>query len=83
MEKSRIDEYVQAIQSKGVDAPCPRCNNTRFDILGESTLPIQENPNVVQVGGPSIPVVIIACAQCGFITLHAQGVLGMMKGGNK
>ena len=81
MEKNRIDQYITALQEKGVKAPCPRCGKNRFDIIGESSVPIQEDPSVFRVGGPSVPVILLACVNCGYLTMHAQGPLDMKHGG--
>ena len=52
-----------------------------FDIIGESSVPIQEDPSVFRVGGPSVPVILLACVNCGYLTMHAQGPLDMKHGG--
>lgn len=81
MEQGRLDEYINALKVKGVNAPCSRCRSNFFDIVGESIVSIQEKPGVVSIGGPSIPVVLVICQQCGNLTMHAQGSLGMKRGG--
>lgn len=80
MDKQRVDEYARALVKKGVSAPCPRCSFNEFAIVGESMLPIQEKPDVMTLGGPSVPVVMVACKKCGFLSLHAVRPLGMMLG---
>ncbi|MAZ65552.1 MAG: hypothetical protein CMF25_00385 [Kangiellaceae bacterium] len=83
MEQKRLDECVQALNSRGVKLPCPRCGQKSFSIVAETIIPINDKPNVVAVGGPSIPTIIVACDNCGYITQHAQGPLGLLKeGGN-
>lgn len=81
MDKSRQDELISALQKKGSTHPCSRCGATRFEIVGESFMPIQENPNAVVIGGPSVPTVIVACSNCGHVWQHAIGPLGLMKRG--
>ena len=80
MESGRLKEVVEALTNKGVKLPCPRCNLMKFSIVGETQIPLQENPNVITIGGPSIPTVIIACDNCGYITQHATLPLGLVKG---
>lgn len=80
MDPNRLNQYIDALTQKNVKAPCPRCGNVHFEILGETYFSLQDNPNTFRVGGPSIPAVIIVCSKCGFITFHAQGPLKMNQG---
>ena len=79
MDDSRKKELIAALQAKGVRLPCPRCGQINFELIGESIIPINDNPSVVQLGGPAVPVVMVACSNCGFVTMHAQGSLGVMR----
>jgi len=81
MDQKRLDELVIALTAKGVNRPCPRCGNNKFSVVGETNIPLQEDPNVLRIGGPSIPTVIVACDSCGYITQHATMVLAPAKGG--
>lgn len=81
MDKTRQDELIAALEKKETRLPCSRCGATRFEIVGESFIPIQENPNVLAIGGPSVPTVIVACSNCGHIWQHAIGSLGLLKRG--
>lgn len=80
MDQKRLNELVIALTAKGVSRPCPRCGNSKFSIIGETNIPLQEDPSVFAVGGPSIPTVIVACDSCGYITQHATMVLAPTKG---
>ena len=81
MEQKRLEQIVQALTAKGVNKPCPRCGNPKFSVVGETNIPLQEDPNVFAIGGPAIPTIIVACDKCGYITQHAQIPLGLAKGG--
>lgn len=81
LERERGQKLIQALRDKGVDRPCPRCGTTRFDVVGEALVALNDDPNMITVGGPSIPVVLVACSHCGFLSQHAQAVLGVMRGG--
>ena len=80
MEQKRLDEVVHALTAKGVNRPCPRCGHAKFSVVGETLIPIQEDPAAFTIGGPSIPTVIVACDNCGYVTQHASGPLGLMRG---
>lgn len=81
MDKIRQDELIAALQRKGTTYPCARCGGTQFEIVGESFISIQDNPNTMVIGGPSVPTVIVACSKCGHIWQHALGSLGALKRG--
>jgi uncharacterized Zn finger protein len=80
MEQNRLDQVVRVLQSKGVNKACPRCGHMKFSVIGETLIPLHENPNSFVIGGPSIPVVIVACDNCGYITQHASVPLGLTTG---
>jgi predicted nucleic-acid-binding Zn-ribbon protein len=80
MDQKRLNELVAALTKKGVSRPCPRCGNSKFSVVGETNIPLQEDPNVFSIGGPSIPTIIVACDSCGYITQHATMVLAPTKG---
>lgn len=83
MEQKRLNELVDALTNKGVNLPCPRCSHAKFSVVGESLIPIQEDPNAFSIGGPSIPTIIIACDNCGYISQHASAPLGVMRGSRR
>lgn len=83
MDQKRLNELVAALTAKGVNRPCPRCEKSKFSIVGETIIPIQDDPKVFAVGGPSIPAVIVACDSCGYITHHATMVLAPLGPGGK
>ena len=77
MEQKRLDEIVQALTKKGVNKACSKCGHLKFSVVGESFISIQDNPNVMQIGGPAIPTAIVACDNCGYVTQHALLLLGL------
>lgn len=81
MTPDRQDKAIAALRTKGVNRPCPRCGAPKFSVVGETSISLQENPSVFSVGGPSIPTVLVACDNCGYITQHAQVSLGLVPGG--
>ena len=81
MTPERQEKAIAALRTKGVNRPCPRCGAPKFSVVGETNIPLQENPSVFSIGGPSIPTVLVACDNCGYITQHAQVSLGLVPGG--
>ena len=79
MDQQRREQIIGALTGHGVMLPCPRCGNGRFDLIAETHIFINETPGTLQIGGPSVPVVLVACDRCGCVTQHAQGPLGVMR----
>jgi len=80
MDQDKKEKLAQALHEKGVKLPCPRCGAANFEVVGQSVIPLNDNPAVFSVGGPAVPVGIVACSNCGFITLHALVRLNLMPG---
>lgn len=74
------DKIQQLLKTKGVKNPCHRCNHNQFSLLdGYSSLGLQDNlGSGLVIGGPSVPVALVACNNCGAITSHAVGALGLL-----
>lgn len=79
MNSEEKDRALKALEEKSAKLPCPRCGNAKFFLAdGYFNQSIQENLEGITIGGPSIPSVGVVCAQCGFISHHALGVLGLL-----
>ena len=79
MDKDQRDKIISRLEEKGVKLPCPRCGNNSFSLIdGYFNQTIQNELKGLVIGGPSIPSVITACNQCGFISQHALGALGLL-----
>jgi hypothetical protein len=75
-DKARI---VEALEGRGGTLPCPRCASTEFTVAdGYLNQTIQEQLRGVVLGGPSIPSALIICVNCGFMSQHALGALGLL-----
>jgi ribosomal protein L37E len=79
-------EIAKKLTEKKATLPCHRCGGVNFTVLeGFSNILLQESFNApLSVGGASVPVVHIACNNCGALTPHAVGALGLLaQGGQK
>jgi hypothetical protein len=77
-QKQRI---VQELQKRGANRPCPRCGNMTFTLLDgyfNQSLTGTVSATIV-IGGPTIPSIVTACTQCGFLSQHALGALGLLR----
>jgi len=79
-------EIVEKLNGKKAALPCQRCGEGSFSVLdGYSKISIQndfKDLNSTVLGGASVPVVLVACNNCGAITQHALGALGLLPKAN-
>lgn len=79
LSQARKEEIIAALKKKGVPRACPMCSTNNWAI-GEgyfnNALSVQLSS--ISLGGVSIPAIPIICANCGFISQHALGALGLL-----
>lgn len=79
LTKEQKKEIINVLQSHGVTLPCPRCGTHEFLLSGGYFLQtIQTELAETVIGGPSIPSIVTVCKNCGFISQHAMGRLGLL-----
>ena len=78
VDQERSNRIIQALNSKGVNKPCPRCGNLHFNVVAETSIPVNSNPAIISADTTVVPTVIVACTNCGFVTQHALGALGLV-----
>lgn len=75
-EKVKI---VDTLKKRGVPRACPMCASNQWTISdGFLAPPIQFDLRNMVFGGQSIPSVALICTNCGFMSNHALGVLGLL-----
>ena len=83
MEKISKEEknlIAKILKERSAILPCPRCGNSDFMIAdGYVNNYIQVDKKNIQIGGPAIPAVLIICKNCGYISQHSMGILGLLK----
>jgi hypothetical protein len=77
IDRNRIAELLTI---KGAVRPCHRCGSDSFQILeGYSNMILQDDLRKgLIIGGPAVPVALVACKNCGAITPHALGALNLL-----
>lgn len=79
LDKKKV---AQILTEKKAVLPCHRCGSKTFSILDDYTkIQIQSDLDKIAdtfVGGPSVPAIVVACNNCGAITFHALGALGLL-----
>jgi len=78
--KFNKNEIAKILGEKGATKPCQRCGNDKFTVIdGFFNFPVHAKlSNNVVVGGPNVPSALVACVNCGSITAHALGPLGLL-----
>ena len=74
------DKVGKLLVAKGAVLPCHRCGHKNFAVIDSySSFGLQDSfTQGVMLGGPSLPVALVGCTNCGAITAHALGVLGLL-----
>jgi hypothetical protein len=75
-----IEKVKNELIKRGGLLPCPRCGKKNFSIINEGLIihPLQKEDKYLVLSGRSIPVVAVICTNCGFISEHALGTLGLL-----
>ena len=86
MDDDRQIRIIAALQAKGATQFCPRCRHKEFEVIGESTIALNQEPTVIPgIPGPvppGIPVILVSCTNCGYIAQHATRLLDLKRLGN-
>lgn len=79
MTQEEKDKIIHKLTEKGAQHPCPRCGHKSFTLLdGYFSHPLQANISDLVLGGISVPSVVVVCTNCGFLSQHALGSLGLL-----
>ena len=83
MDKNRQEQIISALKEKGATQPCPRCRNLEFEVIGEGVIEVSAEKNTWMVGFynklPAVPVILISCTNCGYISQHAARLLDLKR----
>ena len=76
------EKVSKMLDERKANKPCHRCGNENFALLEEfSNIILQKGiGGALVLGGPTIPTAIVVCSNCGAITFHAIGALGLLGG---
>jgi DNA-directed RNA polymerase subunit RPC12/RpoP len=79
MEQAKKDQIIKKLTEKGAVKDCPRCGHKAFTLIdGYFNQTLQNDLTGFVLGGPSVPVAVVACNNCGYLSQHALGVLGLL-----
>jgi hypothetical protein len=78
-KKELIEVLDKRLKKRGTQLRCPMCSQPHFSIADAYIRnELQPDLKAVNLGGPSIPTIAIVCSNCGFLSQHAIGVLGLL-----
>jgi hypothetical protein len=73
------ERIIKELQSRGARLPCSRCGHNQFTLLDDfARIDQQKDFQNISLGGPAIPCAMVACTNCGNVSFHAIGALGLM-----
>ena len=79
LSQTQKENIIKALADRGVKLPCPRCGKNSFTLLdGYFNQTIQTQLGGMVIGGPSVPSVVVVCTNCGYLSQHAIGTLGLL-----
>lgn len=80
--KQDAQKIANTLNAKGANKPCARCGGFSSSVREEgyfSFAPTERMGDVVMGGG--IPCAVVVCNNCGAVTFHAVGTLGLLPNG--
>ncbi|MDO5534107.1 MAG: hypothetical protein Q4F65_05600 [Propionibacteriaceae bacterium] len=79
LTQEQLQEILTALEDRGVRGDCPRCGNAQWSLQGHlTTLPLFHPSGTIVLPAPAVPACMVLCVRCGYVSLHALGVLGLM-----
>lgn len=73
------EKIVKVLNERIGGLKCPMCHNGPFTIIdGYFNIPLQGSLHSYTMGGATVPMVAIVCNNCGYVSFHALGALGLL-----
>ncbi len=78
LNESQKQKVIDALTTVGAVKPCPRCDNPTFATADTAfARPLQTSLPQILIAGSYVVTVAVFCTNCGFLSEHAIGVLGL------
>ena len=79
MNQEQRNKIAQELTKRVGAFKCPMCNKGPFSIVdGYFNLSISESMRSINIGGTSIPMTALVCSNCGYVSFHALGAIGLL-----
>jgi hypothetical protein len=74
----RQKETIQSSLQSKIRGNCPMCNSSNWSLENQVVATTATSlGGGMAMGGPYIPMVQLVCTNCGFVSHHAVGALGI------
>lgn len=73
----QFNKVVAKVQERGVSETCPRCNTDTWKVELMTLNVSQPVTPLALATQASVPVAVVICANCGFLSFHSLRVLGL------
>jgi antirestriction protein len=78
MDLERSKRIVDELTRRGAVRACPRCGEEKFEMVAETNIQLARRDRTDADRVLVVPAVMVACANCGYLSTHALASLGMM-----
>jgi hypothetical protein len=76
LDANKKQQIMEILQQKRATNPCERCSKQNFTLLdGYFRQDVQTDLATMNLGGPNIPTIAMACDNCGNISSFAVKAL--------
>lgn len=80
LKEDERNQIIKALSERIGNFTCPICHKGHFSLIdGYSSHALTDNYRIINIDGKIIPFVMLACDNCGFISQHALGTIGVLK----
>lgn len=81
LTNDRKKEIIHALSQRVDSMECPICHNRNFALLdGYINDSVQDDYHIQIIGTKkAIPSIGLVCSNCGFLSQHSLGVLGLLE----
>jgi predicted nucleic-acid-binding Zn-ribbon protein len=77
--KEFSERIISKLTERKALLACPRCGSKEFSLENGFVLhTLAPTTSIIALGTPAIPVAVVICQNCGFISEHALGALGLL-----
>jgi len=79
LDNNRQELIATRLRERNAMQPCQRCLSEHFEILAEVEMPLIANnlSRMSESFANPLPVVLIACKNCGYVFQHVRVLLGL------
>lgn len=80
IDKSKKENIIKQLNERLGKFSCPMCHKSNFTFVdGYVAISLQKDYKNIVIGESTfVPSVMIVCNNCGFISQHSLGVLGLI-----